>query len=470
MNNLEKKVTKLPRKVQWGYGATGFAAINTFTMFIFFGMYFFTDVVGLNPAFAGIVLSIVTLWDAITDPVIGFWSDKRDPKKGRRRPFLKYVAIPFTILSWLLFTDFGLSESMTKVYFFIVAFMFYTCQTLLDIPYTSLGAELTTDYDEISSLNSKRNFFATISGIATSVVFSIVFFIANYTESESQAWSITAGIFAVLTFISILVTYKTTDGYEREDVEIEETNYFQFFKTVFKNKVFLFTVLMYGCAIVSLAVQNSAFVYYMQNNLGLSENELTVALLIAWIPGLLIVGFMSKMSRTYSKKFAWIFAMSAWLISLIVFPLFVFPYYNNMFTIGLMQVISAFGYVPMYQIAFSMIADTVEVDEYKTGMRREGIYYGFANFLQKGGTALAIFISGIVLEQINYDPNTTLSDSTLEGIKYLFSIGSSVFLIISIVIAIINPMTRSRYNALKNAIEQKKQGVEVDSKPFEKLL
>ena len=75
------------------YGLPGLATLFTFTMFTTYGLYFFTDVVGLSGSFAGFIMTIGTVWDAITDPLVGMISDARDPQKGRRRPLL----LPFLL-------------------------------------------------------------------------------------------------------------------------------------------------------------------------------------------------------------------------------------------------------------------------------------------------------------------------------------------------------------------------------------
>lgn len=97
--------------------------------------------------------------------LVGIISDNRDPRKGRRRPFLLVCAIPFGIVTWLLFTAWDFVEIQQKIYFIIVALLFYTFQTLIDVPYTSLSGEVTDNYDLRSKLATIRTFWAII-GVA----------------------------------------------------------------------------------------------------------------------------------------------------------------------------------------------------------------------------------------------------------------------------------------------------------------
>ena len=114
---------KMTKKQMYLYGLPGLAILFTFTMFTTYGLYFFTDVVGLSGSFAGFIMTIGTVWDAITDPLVGMISDARDPQKGRRRPFLIAFAIPFGIVTWLLFTSWNFVETTQKIYFIVVAIL-----------------------------------------------------------------------------------------------------------------------------------------------------------------------------------------------------------------------------------------------------------------------------------------------------------------------------------------------------------
>lgn len=461
----------LPFKVKLGYGSTGYAAIMTLSIFIVYGMFFLTDVVGLSASFAGVILSIGTLWDAITDPLVGRWSDHRDPKKGRRRPFLKWVAVPFGLVAWLLFTDFNLSPAMAKVYFITIAIAFYTVQTLLDVPYTALGAEMTMDYDERSSLNSNRNFFATISGILSAFTMTLVFYFADTFGSLEMGWSMTGGLFALIAIVTIYIGYKSTEGYELESVQIEEKhNQVAFLKDVLRNKVFRYTTGLFAFSLIGLTIQNSAIIYYFIYYLNLSEIQISTAMLSAWLPGIIWVPVINYMSQKMSKKFAWNVCMGLWAFGTAIMILFVLTESSSFVLVCLAQIFVGIGLVSQYQIVWSMIPDIVEVDEFMTGLRREGSYYGLIAFVQKALTAFTMLVSGMVLTGLGYIPNQAQSIETLNGMKIWIAVGGGIFLVLSMVVASLNPMTRERHSALLNAIEAKKEGKEYSTDGFSELL
>lgn len=123
-----------------------------------------------------------------------------------------------------------------------------------------------------------------------------------------------------------------------------------------------------------------------------------------------------------------------------------------------------------YQIGWSMIADCVEVDELKTGFRREGMIYGFVTMVQKLGDAAMMFVMGLSLQFIGYVANETQTAETIFGIRMLNGPGVGILVVISIIFAVCSPMTRDRHNALCSIIDKKENGEEYDITPIKDLL
>lgn len=176
------------------------------------------------------------------------------------------------------------------------------------------------------------------------------------------------------------------------------------------------------------------------------------------------------MSQKYSKKLAWNVCMSLWAIGYAVMVLFVLTPTTNFMIVCFSQIFVGIGLVSQYQIVWSMIPDIIEVDEFKTGLRREGSFYGIIAFVQKAITALTMLISGKVLMNIGYVANVEQSIETLNGMRYWIAIGGGVFLLLSVVVASLNPMTRQRHKKLLEAIEKKKNGQKYSTEGFEEVL
>lgn len=470
-NNKELK-RKLPLSVKLGYGAGGLGAQMVYNNFILWAMIFFTDYVKFGPAFASGIIAIGTLWDAVTDPTIGYLSDKTDPKKGRRRIFIKLFAIPLGIISCLIFTNLGLSETANKVYFVIIVLAFYTLQTLVEVPYSALGAEITQDYDERASIGATRNLFYVISMLISNVMLPLVILVNTYLGNINLSWSLTGAFYGVLIIISLFVAYKFTAGYELMEVgEIHKFSFKTMFVEPLKNRTFRYVTGLFAFSIVGLSAAATTSVYYFMKVLNFTENELGVFLV-----GLTCVGFISVpladfISKKYSKKASWVINMSTWAVAMIIFPLFLFKTNPSLVNIMIFTFLMGIGFNVIFQIVWSMIPDCVEVDEFKTGRRREGMYYGVISFIQKLFSAIAIVIVGVVLENIGYSAELeVIPQQVSDGISNLFGLSVAIPVVIAIIIGAFNPMTRAKHAELLRVLKLKKEGKEYSTDEIKELL
>lgn len=405
---------KMTKKQMYLYGLPGLATLFTFTMFTTYGLYFFTDVVGLSGSFAGFIMTIGTVWDAITDPLVGMISDARDPQKGRRRPFLIAFAIPFGIVTWLLFTSWNFVETTQKIYFIVVAILFYTFQTLIDIPYTSLSGEVTNDYDTRSRLATIRTFWAIVGVALGSGIMAYTSFLAPFVGSIKNAWSVCFAIFGFICTISILIGWKVSKGYENQEVIIKEKVTFKdLLNGPLRNKAFLHLTAAFIFAILAQAVFLGVLVYYLTYNLQLSNMQVSMVNIIMWIVALFWVFPINKWSIKYSKAKAWCISMGIWFVCMIVFPLFIL----------------------------------------------------------KPKSAIGVSILGNCMDKIGYNGQlATQSLATQHGIALLFIGVTCMCLLLSIICMMTNPLTKKRYQDVLEALKKKEQGQEINIEEFKDLL
>lgn len=184
------------------YGAGDLGPAITANILSFFLLIFFTNVAGMNAGLAGTVLLISKVWDAVNDPIVGVLSDRTQSMQwGRRYPWMLYGAIPFGItffLQWLVprfSEDAATNQWGLFAYYILIAILFNTFYTIVNLPYTALTPELTQDYNERTSLNSFRFAFS-IGGSILSLLLALVIFKAIPDVSQQYLWL--GGICAVL--------------------------------------------------------------------------------------------------------------------------------------------------------------------------------------------------------------------------------------------------------------------------------
>ena len=462
---------KMSRARTIAYGLPGLATLFTFTMFTTYGLYFFTNVVGLSGSFAGFIMTIGTLWDAITDPLVGIISDNRDPKKGRRRPFLLISAVPFGIVTWLLFTTWNFVEIGQKIYFIVVSLLFYTFQTLIDVPYTSLSGEVTDDYDERSKLATIRTFWAIVGVAIGGGIMAYTNFLEPFVGSIKTAWSVCFAFFGIICTLSIFIGYKASDGYENQDIMVEKQySIREILDGPLKNKPFIHLTIAFIFAILAQAIFLGVLVYYLTYNLQLNDKQISLVNIIMWIVALFWVFPIDHWSTKYSKKTSWIISMGIWLICMIIFPAFFLKPHSSIAPI-IMTSILVVGLNALYQVIYAMISDCVEVDELVSGSRREGLYYSMATVSQKIAAELGVSILGIIIDYVGYDPALSVqSSTTLNGFYNIFVIGRSICLILSIFVMITNPLNKKRYKQVIETLLLKRNGQNISLDSFRDLL
>jgi len=464
----DTSLKKLDLNTKIGFGAAEFSSSLTWTMSSLLFLFFLTDVVGLDPAFAGFILMLGTLWDAITDPAIGIASDRSRSKWGRRRPFLLATALPFGLATWLLFTNPGFDELTTKIYFILVIIFYYTCATLLEVPYTSLTAEMTQDYNERARLISFRAVFSQIGSIvgAASPWLLIAYF-TKMTGDVTDAWSITAALFGIVTVFPILWTWCATKGHELNNSDVS-VSLSDLINGPLKNRTFRYTMATLAAGNIALGASGSVAVYFMKYFMNFDETQQSTAYFFLFSCTLIWIPVITFVTTRFGKRLSFILFVGTWALVQSVGIMIIEP--SQVFFFYVLMILASGGIVSITLTGLSMVPDAIEVDEFKSGLRREGLYIGVNMFVRKFFTALALWVVGIVLSEVGYIPDQVQSESTLMGIKSLYALGTAFFLIISITLAFFIPMTGERHAALRQAIKNKQAGIPWDQQKIENLL
>lgn len=456
---------KLTLGTKLAYGAGDLGPAITANLLVVYLLIFFTQVAGLPAGLAGSILMIGKVWDAVNDPIVGTLSDRTQSRWGRRHPWMIFGAIPFGLfffLQWLVprfSADTTTNQWGLFWYYVIVAILFNTCYTAVNLPYTALTPELTQDYNERTSLNSFRFAFS-IGGSILSLVLALGVF--KVIQDPSQQYLALAGICTVLAVLPIYWcvwgTRRRVAQTERQRQATEQTEsipYLEQLKIVFSNRPFLFVI---GIYLFSwLAVQNTVAVipYFVTYWMGLSNEDFTKVVLLIQVTALVMLFVWSQVSQKVGKKAVYFMGMSLWIIS--EFCLF-FLRPGQTLLMYFLGLLAGFGVSTAYLIPWSMMPDVIELDELQTGQRREGIFYGFMVLLQKFGLALGLFLVGQILDWSGFVSKAqTQPESALFAIRCLVGPLPTVFLLAGLVLAYFYPITREVHAEILLKLKERKQ-------------
>jgi len=206
---------RLPVKTKLAYGAGDLGAAITAAITGFFLNAFLLDVAQLRPGLVGIIFLVSTIWDAITDPIVGNLSDRTRTRWGRRRPWLLFGALPFGltfIMQWLV-PD--LDENGLFLYYLAAALLLKTAFTVVNIPYTSMTPELTPNYNERTRLTAYRFSFSILGGVAAVGLHPVI---VGLLPDVKSGYALSALVWSVFIVLSAWVVFAfTREAAPRQD-------------------------------------------------------------------------------------------------------------------------------------------------------------------------------------------------------------------------------------------------------------
>jgi GPH family glycoside/pentoside/hexuronide:cation symporter len=438
---------KLSVKQKLGFGIYDLGGNMFFTVMGFWCLHYLTDVVGLSAALAGSAVMIGKLWDAVTDPWMGYISDRTRSRWGRRRPYLLFGALPSLLFMWFFFTSpsiLGKISGNTPLFLWAVLalMLLNTAVTVTNIPYSSLTPELTGDYHERTSLNGYRfgcAVFGTIIGAAA------VQPIAALLPDQKAGFSVLGLILGILMAGTTLLTFFGTREKARSPGDSPASGFLATYAAVFTNKPYLILIITYALHLMGITFLQGILVYYTKyiyNREEITTPAMILLLLTAmcFIPVSVLVSRRIGKKRTYQICFAVLASACAAIFSLghILGP----PFFLAL------MVYAGIGVGFSYVSPFAMVPDTIEYDAVKTGSRKEGAYYGIWTFVSNSGQALSVFFSGIIRARGGYRADAAQSPAALLAIRLLAGPIPALILIAALLLIQFYPLDEKTYRSL----------------------
>ncbi len=446
---------KLPwwRKVMYGSGDLGFSLTSTITAAYF--LFFLTAVVGIPMGVASIALLIGKNWDWINDPLFGYITDHTRTKWGRRRPFLLFGTIPYVITFALMWWRPPLHGSVALVIYYAVVYVFYEASaTMVYMPYFALTPELTSDYDERTSLVSMRAFFSIFGSL---LAFSLPEMIVNGFIPEHAGNVLLMGvIFAVISALPMYVVFFGTK--ERpEFMEQKQPGLWQSIKDTVRNKPFVFGTIIYLFTWVTIDILQTILIFYI-TFVVVQEANATVIMATIFTVAILAIPIWTFTSKHVNKRVAYIIGMVFFAAVLMVL-MSLTPATPIYLILGLC-VLAGIGVSAAHVIPWAMIPDAIEVGELESGRRHEGTYYSLITLAQKIASGIAIPGAGLVMEATGFiSTNAQQPASAIQGIRLLTGPIPGVMMFIGIVFAIVYPLEREGYTKIAKELEERRAAI-----------
>lgn len=413
---------KLTIKEKLGYSLGDTASHFVWDLVGFWLLIFYTDIYGLSPAMAGVIMFVGSIWDAVMDPVVGIVSDRTESRWGKFRPYLLFGSIPYAILAVMAFSTPDFGDTGKFIYALITCLLLRTAYAFVNLPYSSLGAVMTNDSNERAGLNTYR-FIAAYIGqfIVTGAALYLVKWLGAMGNGgvvdQAQGYQYTVALFGVLSIAFFLIAFATTK--ERVSApKKQDNNVLRDFKYLFMNKAWIVLTVVGIVSFIMFAMQNAAIAYYFKYYIQDAENVQlfnilgTVALIVA-------LPLSKPLAKRFGNKAVYI---GSSIISGVFFAL-IYVAGDNLPLVYTFNILAKMSYAPAVPLLWTMLADVADYGEWKFNRRTTGLTFSASVLAQKLGWAIGAAAAGWLLSATHFVANADVqSDEAMLGIRLLVSV------------------------------------------------
>lgn len=429
-------------KLMYGVGDIGFS-LTTTILGAYFAI-FLTDVVGLRPGIAAIAVFIGKSWDYINDPVFGHISDRTRTKWGRRRPYLLFGALPLALTFTMLWWQPSLENPIALAGYYSLAYILYeAAATFLYMPYFALTPELTSDYDERTSLTSYRMFFSILGSL---LAFTVPLMIVGSFSPENGSRVFLMGLFfGLLAAAPMLVVFFGTEE-RQEFIELDKPTLWRSLKAAWDNRPFRFGLAIFLATWISVDVLQSMLLFFIKYVVQ-RESQNDVIMATIFVVAIFALPIWNWVSKRWSKRWAYIYGIAFWAVVQLV--LITVTPQTSLGLILFLCTLAGVGVAAAHVLPWAILPDAIEWDEYKTGKRHEGMFYSLTTLTRKIASSVAIPLVLLLLDVTGYQPNVAQQPpNALLGIRLVIGPLPAILLAIGIFFAYRYPLDREYFTKI----------------------
>ena len=472
---------RVPSRVVLGYSAAGFGMGAAATAFYAFFLFFLTTVAGINPAVGGILILLAVLWDGITDPTLGYLSDRSRSKYGKRRPFILVAAVPFGVTTALMFTDVSFASETTKLVWVLgVNMAFWLFFTMADIPWAALGSEMTEDFDEKTRIRTASATLVQIGTFAAMAGFPIlVGYGRDVYGTESSGWSFAGAMMGLVIVVMYFVSWSSTRGCETAAQAGSDapaghpSNVFGSVGSALRNKPMRYLLALTLLQVMAYSgVWAATLMFMLTFNLGVVDEGQQALYLAVWpLSAILFTPVLGAISRRFSgslgKARTLGFASLATAAALLAIKLVGL----TPTTMVLAMLACAIGHSAFWLFVYLLAYDVGTVETYLRGGDNDGVIVSVMSFTLKVGMALGLGLGGMLLDIYGFvEGATEQSARALAGIEAIFFYWGAALVAIGAMFCFHFPVTKEKYEALRRAIDRRAAGQPHSDAEFSDLL
>ncbi len=432
----ESEYDKVPLKTKF-FGSFGSLGLNiTTNLFLAWTQIYYIKILGIDPLRWSLAFLIYMIWNAINDPLFGHISDRTRTKYGRRIPYLM-ICSPLLSINFIIMYFAPIESSQwTKFTWLLISLITYdSFFTIVSINFTSLLAELSINPQE----RAKINLFAGIgNGFGFGIAYLLPLLLINNAVPNSQNKDMFQLIVIILAILGAIFLAFTAFGIkERPELlpeKEERLGIFQSIKNVLANRSFItYSIFNFMVSYLIFSI-NANLPFYLTDVLKISEDNILASIPLVSFLVFSILGFpiILILNKRMGNKRTLFYSSILTIIGLIVITLS----NDDLILVSISFAVVGLGFSGTL-LVFTLLGDIIDQDELKTGVRREGAYFGTDALINKPALSVSAGISGLVLFLTNFNQNLGAGEnqphSAIFGIKMLLGVIPALFIILGLI-------------------------------------
>lgn len=451
---------KLSGRVIFGYALPAFALSAVGIPLYVYLPKFYSDVVGASVTAMGVILGVVRIFDAVTDPMIGFMSDRTDSRFGRRRPYLATFCVPLVVAVFFLLSPPELGPAVATWWFGVFVFIIFLLWTLVTVPYEALGPEISQDYNERTRLLGTRDGFllaGTLAGVAAPAALGGISERLLPATGERATFLGMAILYAPLLLATCWICAWVVREPQRPPRSAQGINTLADIRAALSNRPFLILLGSYTLSAFGSNLPATLILYYVEYVL---ESQKTGLFLVLYMTcGGVFLPMWIKLAQSIGKKPAWLGAMA---LNTGAFFFVFFIGAGDELLYGILVVLSGVGFGATLALPSSMQADVIDYHELLTGSRSEGCYVGLWSISKKLAAALGVGIGLFALGRAGYVPNQPQAEPVKMTLRTMYAFVPCICNLAGLLIALKYPVSLQIHKKIQSAIRVRKSGGKVE--------
>lgn len=407
---------------------------------------FYTDILIIPTIAVSVIMGVSRVWDGINDIIMGTLVDKTHTRWGKCRPYLKFVPIPIAITTVLLFLPINNFPLGFKIAYIAISFLLWeTLYTLGDIPLWGVTSLMTPDEEKRAKLISAARTISSVGSIIVVGFYPIkdalgaidlgLFANTGKANSDIAYFSEPQGYLLAVIAIALFggILFRLPFAFIRERItqapKEKDTGFIENIKLMWQNKLFLRALLstILGCTKTILMTAGIYFCKWVLGNGG-SETLWLIKLGGPFLVGMIIaMNISTSVAKKFGKKRVYLFTSY---VNAIPYLLIFLVGYQHILFLGIMLFIAGFltGFSTVYNT--TMIADSIDYMEHKTGKRNDGVFFSGVNFTSKLTAAITAIVTNLIFSTVNYTEtiNTlteNIANASAQGLDYTLDFAST---------------------------------------------